>query len=148
MAASVCLSFYSKIYSNVSIYKVYLSFTVIIFSKNEDAPTKEAARGSFWRCLRDCVLTQESRGGFTHHTLINQNEAKAWGRCCMEYSAINVIKCRIYGEVDAYDIYIADDRSAIFLCFINIITIFFFSHNALIHRNLVSESLFIWNPSM
>lgn len=42
----------------------------------------------------------------------------------MEYSAINVLKCRIYGEVNAYDIYIADDRSAIFLCFINIITIF------------------------
>lgn len=44
----------------------------------------------------------------------------------MEYSAINVLKCRIYGEVNAYDIYIVDDRSAIFLCIINIITFFFY----------------------
>lgn len=43
---------------------------------------------------------------FTHRTSINNKEDKACGRFCMEYSAINVIECRIHA--DAPDIYIAD----------------------------------------
>lgn len=43
---------------------------------------------------------------FTHRTSINKKEDKACGRFCMEYSAINVIECRIHADSPA--IYIVD----------------------------------------
>lgn len=76
-----------------------------------------------------CETLLWADAGVTHHTLINQNEDKACGRYCMEYSEINLTKCRIYGEVNAYDIYIADvqiDRFSITLSFVNIITLFIY----------------------
>lgn len=69
MAASLCLSFYSKIYLTVSIYKVYLFFTVITFSRNEDASTKEAeakaSEGVYETLL--CADAGESQRFHTSH---------------------------------------------------------------------------------
>lgn len=142
------LSIWFKIFLNVSLYKMS------IFNCNNLLQGWRwlYQRGCLWNLpevyeMRPCAdVLKESHRGFTHQTLINQNEDEACGRCCMDYSAINVVKCRIYGGVDAYDIYIADeqtDRWAIILSFINIITIC----RLLSHCANPQKFLFIWNPS-